>query len=274
MKVQGDVDNLILVNNKKDEFNTSLDLLYPNRHNELSPKDSDDKIMRFFVIGDFGAYMKYRELSAVTEAMNNLALQYDFNHTVTVGDNLYWFGIENINNRWKAWMIMSAFKKSALRNIMIYPTLGNHDCYVDYFNEVLYSKYDYQWRLENDYYVKITPLKDNPEKQFVNIMLNSCKTICPKENRYEYDNTECKKFSLEPGGKEVDAHYNWIEYQMEKYSQDPKTAWMAVTMHHQPFLHAGMKQVLIPLTVDAFGLKWNFILILNYIYSSVWRSME
>lgn len=101
--------------------------------------------------------------------------------------------------------------------------------------------------MDNDYYVRVTPLKDNPEKQFVNIMLNSCKTICPKGVIYQYDNTECTKFSLEPGGAEIDAHYSWIDYQLEKYSQDPKTAWIALTMHHQPFLHPGMKQSLIPL---------------------------
>ena len=253
---------------KKDEFTTSLDLLYPKRHQELPPKNPDDKILRFFVIGDFGAYMKYRELSAVTDAMNDLAGRYDFNHTVTVGDNLYWFGIENINNRWKAWLIMSVFKKSALKNIMIYPTLGNHDWYVDYFNEVLYSKYDYQWRMDNDYYVRVTPLKDNPEKQFVNIMLNSCKTICPKGVIYQYDNTECTKFSLEPGGAEIDAHYSWIDYQLEKYSQDPKTAWIALTMHHQPFLHPGMKQALIPLTSNNI-----FDNLRNCLIFIVWKSM-
>ena len=142
---------------------------------------------------------------------------------------------------------MTAFKKSALKNILIYPSLGNHDCYSDYFNELKFSKYDYQWRLEEEFYAKVTPLKDNPDKQFVNLMLNSCKTICPPGNPFKGDDDECGRFQFKAGGPEVAAHYQWIEEQLKKYSEDPKTAWMAVTMHHQPYVHPGMKVSLIPL---------------------------
>ena len=166
-------DKMTLIKNNRDAFNASLDLLYMNRHQELPVKDPNDNTLRFFVIGDFGAYFNYRELSSATDAMNDLAIRYAHDHIVTVGDNIYWQGIENINIRWQPWLTFSVFKKSALKNIMVYPTLGNHDCYVDMFNEVKYSKYDYQWRLESEYYAKVTPLKDDPNKQFVNLMLNS-----------------------------------------------------------------------------------------------------
>ena len=245
-KIKGDMGELLKIEQQKNTFNTSTDLLFLNRNKE-NPEKQKDNIQRIFVIGDFGSYDHYRDLSTNTDMMNSLATQYEYDHIITVGDNIYPAGIENINNRWKAWLVMTAFKKSALKDILIYPTLGNHDCYSNYFNELKFSKYDYQWRLEEEYYVKVTPLKDNPNKQFVNLMLNSWKTICPPGNPYKGDDNECGRFQFKAGGPEVAAHYQWIEEQLKKYSEDPKTAWMAVTMHHQPYVHPGMKVSLIPL---------------------------
>ena len=127
-----------------------------NRHQELPVKDPNDNTLRFFVIGDFGAYFDYREFLSATDAINDLTIQYVHDHIVTVGDNIYWKGIEIINIRWQLWLTFSVFKKSALKNIIVYQALENHDCYVDMFNEVKYSKYDYQWRLESEYYAKVT----------------------------------------------------------------------------------------------------------------------
>lgn len=128
---------------------------------------------------------------------------------------------------------------------MIYPTLGNHDCYSDMYNEVRLAKYDYQWRLEEDYYVKINPLPDRRGKYFVNLMLNSCKTVCP-DNEFTYKN-ECNIMGLEPGDASVKAHYDWIVAQLERYTHDPDAAWIAITLHHQPFIYPGQKSVLLPL---------------------------
>ena len=272
------ISDITIIKNNRDAFNASLDLMYLDRNQNLPAQDRNDNILRFFVIGDFGFYYHYRQVSSVTDSMNDLATKNHYDHIITVGDNIYEKGIEDINNRWKAWLVMSVFKKSALKNILIYPTLGNHDCYVDMYNEVKYSKYDYQWRLESDYYVKVTSLKDDPNKQFVNLMLNSWKILCPGA-RYQYDNSECAKFGIELGGPEVRAHYDWIEEQLKIYSQDPKTAWIAVTMHHQPYLHPGMKLHLMPL------LKQYHVEILivghehrseyaNQVYDHEWKYLE
>ena len=167
LKKEDDPDWMLKVEGRRDVFNISNDLMHMNRQNELPKNVEKDNILRLFVIGDHGSYFNLRALTSATEAMNNLALQYEYDHIITVGDNFYWNGIESINNRWKAWLVMTAFKKNALKNLLIYPTIGNHDCHVDMLNEVRFSKYDYQWRLEQEYYVKVTPLKDNPEKNFV-----------------------------------------------------------------------------------------------------------
>lgn len=73
------------------------------------PKDPSE-VFRFFVIGDYGDVSKYRILSSVTDTMNNLASEHSFSHIVTVGDNIYENGLEDISNRWKPWIVLSLFK--------------------------------------------------------------------------------------------------------------------------------------------------------------------
>ena len=57
--------------------------------NEVKNEAQKDNILRIFVIGDFGAYSYYRDLAGTTESMNNLALQHQYDHIITVGDNIY-----------------------------------------------------------------------------------------------------------------------------------------------------------------------------------------
>lgn len=52
---------------------------------------------------------------------------------------------------------------------------------------------------------------------------------------------------VEPGSEEVSIHYKWVREQLEKYSQDPSVAWLAITMHHPAFLEQGEKKYLLPL---------------------------
>ena len=106
--------------------------------------------------------------------MNQLASQNNYSHIITVGDNFYNNGIENINFRLKPWLITGLFNRDYTGQLKIYPTLGNHDCHVDYTNEIKYSQYNKQWEMESDYYELVTPLRDGSKKNFVNLMLNSC----------------------------------------------------------------------------------------------------
>jgi len=62
----------------------------------------------------------------------------------------------------------------------MYVTLGNHDCYSDYNNEIAYSKVNHQWILGSDYYDLVIPLEDDPSQNMVNLVLNGCSLACLK----------------------------------------------------------------------------------------------
>ena len=143
---------------------------------------NDQPKLRFMVIGDFGNILNYFGIGKVAAAMNDLANQYEYSHVMTVGDNFYLNGIRYIWFRAIPWLVMSRFKLNALKNVPFKPVLGNHDCYGDMYNEIEFSKYDYQWQFEQDYYVLKNPLPDNKSKYFVNLMLNTCKLYCPDKD--------------------------------------------------------------------------------------------
>ena len=205
-----------------------------------------DSQYRIIVFGDFGKVENYFGIGKATDIMNQLSMQHYYEYFITTGDNFYPKGIPYLWFRMLPWISMSQFKKSAIKNTLIYPTLGNHDCYGSVANSIKYSEYDSQWTLEQDYYVMKEKLNDGSSKYFVNLMLNSCKLFCPT-NEFEELNSEWKDMHIEPGSEEVSIHYKWLEEQLQIHSSDPNVAWLAISMHHPAFLEQGEKKYLLPL---------------------------
>lgn len=141
------------------------------------PSRSDDLTTRFFVVGDFGDVTALDDLDKVTTLMNEFSSEEDYEFSITVGDNVYENGIVSMDNLTDVQSIMSKFKKDSLRNVPMYLTLGNHDCYSDINNEIQYSKFDSQWNFKSDYYELVVPLKNDPSKSLVLLMSNSCKLV-------------------------------------------------------------------------------------------------
>lgn len=54
-------------------------------------------------------------------------------------------------------------------------------------------------------------------------------------------------YGIEAGGSEVQLHYQWIEEELEKHTNDPDVAWTAVTLHHPVFTKLGLKNHLVPI---------------------------
>ena len=88
---------------------------------------NNDPMHRFLVIGDFGNILNYYNLDRVAGIMNDLANHEKYDHILTVGDNFYLNGIRYIWFRAIPWIVMTVFKKNALKDIPFYPALGNHD---------------------------------------------------------------------------------------------------------------------------------------------------
>lgn len=156
------------------------------------PQNGDEiPVERFFVIGDFGDVENSEHLDFMTNVMDQLAGEEEFSFITTVGDNVYPSGIEDIKDLKVADEIMSYFQKPNLKDLKMYPTLGNHDCYIDYSNEIKYSQFNDQWEMPSDYYELRRPLKDDPSKSMVILMSNSCLLTC--YNLEEKDKKRRKK---------------------------------------------------------------------------------
>jgi len=221
-------------------------LVNPDRYEGVQMAAEDD-VFRFMVFGDFGYVPGYFRVGRTGDTMNSLAKNNHQEYMITVGDNFYPNGLMFTWFRFMPWVSLSQFKKSAIKDMKIYPTLGNHDCYWNMYNEIDLSKHDNQWTLNEDYYVMKNELKDGSGKYFVNLMLNSCKTLCPTAEQFPDESGECSNFSVKAGGAEVQAHYAWIEEQLQLYSNDPSVAWLTVSLHHPPFQNKGEKNHLLPL---------------------------
>lgn len=215
-----------------------------------------DDVIRFFVIGDFGTLAKYPGLRNSAVTMEKLAASNNYSHIITVGDNFYINGIPNINLRLHPWLVTSVFRREIIGQLKIYPTLGNHDCYVNYKNEIEYSNYNEQWTMESDYYELVTPLRDDPSKNFVNLMLNSCKLMCPDHDWASLG--RCTSMQTELGSDEVVEHYRWLEEKLQFYSNSNSTAWLAVTLHHPVFTESGLKVEFLPL-VRKYNVDFIFV---------------
>jgi hypothetical protein len=238
---------------------TFMDIVYgaiPKENKTVEPALVQDDVTRFFLIGDYGQLSNYLSIRRVTILMNDLASQKNYSHIITAGDNFYFDGITNLNFRLKPWIVTALFRRSHIGELSIYPTLGNHDCHVNYENEVLYSDYNDQWKMEDEYYELITPMKDQPNKNFVNLMLNSCKLLC-SDSKYT-DVNECGRMKTEVGSDEVKQHYRWLEDKLQKYAADQTTAWLAVTLHHPPFINNGLKEYFLPL-LRKYGVDFIFV---------------
>lgn len=214
-----------------------------NRTDKIPEKDDKFRIM---VFGDFGRFENYFRIGETAEVMSQLAQQKHYEYFITTGDNFYPKGIPYMWFRLIPWVAMTNFKRSPIRNTLIYPTLGNHDCYGSTENTINYSNYDSQWTLGEEFYVMKQPMNDDPSKYFVNLMLNSCKLFCPTDEFSDL-NEECRDMHIEPGSEDVSVHYQWLEEQLKLYSTNPNVAWLAISMHHPAFLEQGEKKYLLPL---------------------------
>lgn len=136
---------------------------------------SDEQVQRFFAIGDFGDYDTKENIDAMTDIMNGLAQDKEYDFITTMGDNFYPDGITSMDDLKIPNKIMGYFKKDGIKDLKMFPTLGNHDCFSDIENEILYSQVDSQWEMESDYYELKYPLKDDPSKYLVLLMTNTCK---------------------------------------------------------------------------------------------------
>ena len=135
--------------------------------------------LNFLVIGDYGWTPNMTDPNLNFDALNsyvgNLTKPVDF--ILTTGDNLYVTN-ESYPTDADADLMMSLFlTRSNLKNLDIWPVLGNHDCYaLDRYFEVNLTKRYPTWHMPSLYFEKTFDLGHG--KKFGLLFIDSCLSIC------------------------------------------------------------------------------------------------
>jgi len=90
------------------------------------------------------------------------------------------------------------------------------------------------------------PLEDDKSKNLVILVLNSCKLMC-KSLSNKQNKDACSKQQTTLDSEEVIDHFEWLEYNLQKYSSLESTRWLAVTIHHPFTTEPGLKKHALPL---------------------------
>ncbi len=137
------------------------------------------RALNILVIGDYGWTRNMTDPDLNFDALNayvgNLSTPVDF--ILTTGDNLYVLNEEHPTDA-EADLMMSLFStRPHLKDLEIWPVLGNHDCYAldRYFQVKLAQRYP-TWHMPNIYHAKTYYLGHG--KKFGLAYVDSCLAIC------------------------------------------------------------------------------------------------
>lgn len=163
----------------------------------------------YVVVGDFGNMNNLAPANAVFDAIAKLKQEAvpespeDFQFFVTVGDNLYPKNATTpTDDEFK--LIMDLFgSRESIKDLPIYPTRGNHDCYFsDMFKEVELSNQYPTWQMPNLWYEKQVQVGPNGEKLAM-LMVDSCLLICDYYLRANHEGKQRLRSSLDDDTKKV-----------------------------------------------------------------------
>lgn len=122
--------------------------------------DSDD--LSFFVIGDWGGLPNspYRTLieSQVSDSMTKIGQTHDTKFQVALGDNFYFDGVKDVDDKRFKETFEDVFNSEHLVNTPWFVVLGNHDHYGNASAQLSYSEQSKRWIFPNfNYTIGIGP---------------------------------------------------------------------------------------------------------------------
>ena len=143
------------------------------------------KGISYVVVGDFGSIQDLTQANAVFDALNLLkknavpGSREDFSFFVTTGDNLYPNVAQSPTTEELDAMVglFSNSTRPAIRDLPIFPTRGNHDCYFDdMLAEVKLREKHPTWQMDGLWYEKQFEVGNG--KKIALLMVDSCLLIC------------------------------------------------------------------------------------------------
>lgn len=217
----------------------------------------------FVVVGDFANINHMTPPNAVFNDINAMKQSAqrdspeDFDFFLTVGDNLYPRNGNYPTNAEFNEMLDLFRKRSAIKNLPIYPVRGNHDCYFyDMDAEIKLRSWWSNWDMPANYYHKTFDLNSQGDK-FSLLAIDSCFYLCEtvardKEKYLPLLSETSKKLyyeKCEEGHTYVDwgnKQMAWIAKTIDEVKSDPSIKWKAITAHHPMFgIHEGDKMQMV-----------------------------
>lgn len=180
---------------------------------------------RFFVIGDFGTGKP--DQHAVAASMAKRAEREPIDFMVTVGDNIYNFGVLSVNDpQWKT-KFESVYDDESLQ-VPVYAALGNHDHRGSVQAQIEYTEKSNRWHMPSAYYTFTRPLGDDAAVQFFVLDTNPMQREEPS----------------------VKAQLAWLDQELEEST----ARWKIALGHHPLYSHSkrGHNQKLIKLLEPRF----------------------
>ena len=140
--------------------------------------------LRMTLIGDFGDIDALQEAEKAFDVIDKFYEENPFDFFVTLGDNVYYTGIDSPDDPRFNRMYKLFTDRENLKDLDVYGTLGNHDCYGNPQAEVdVSSKPDNHWIMEGLGYSKAFEIdgdqSNGPELGL--IVLNGCQLVCLSE---------------------------------------------------------------------------------------------
>lgn len=99
--------------------------------------------LRIAAVGDFGTGDQHQE--EVMQLLDAICSKQGLDAILLLGDNVYMDGVKSVDDpKWKP-IIELAFNKPCLKDIPLFPVLGNHDYKGNADAQILYSNHNPQW---------------------------------------------------------------------------------------------------------------------------------
>ncbi|KAL9650860.1 hypothetical protein ABK040_012752 [Willaertia magna] len=194
---------------------------------------SNDTI-RFLVIGDFGRANNEQKLLA--NAMGEYCSKTRCDFIVGTGDNIYENGVSGVNDTGFKEKFEDIYNHPAIKDLIWYQTIGNHDYRQNPQAEIDYSKVSKRWRMFDYFYNISIPSSNNGFH--LNLIVTD---TVPYHSLFYYDPwmnrtafSERKKFN--------DIQMKWLEETIKHYyysNVNNNNSWTIVTGHF-PVYSTGM----------------------------------
>lgn len=193
--------------------------------------------LEFAVIGDHGDINNMRNADINFDGMNALFGTDEVNPEffVALGDNIYDNGMSSIDDP-AFYSMMDLFEsRDNLKDLEIYPVLGNHDCRGSVKAMLDASKLDNKWEIHSRYYSHSYDIdKSRPGDELGIVFLDGCQLCCIEDARSVF----CNDNSEPPTEEQINAHYQWLDKTLAKMS---KTLWKVLLIHFPIYSSTNME---------------------------------